>query len=121
MNYQILYKNDEKVFTDYKHTYEVSLRKTSEGKYPIYFNKGNLAGKKGFISVFKNRLSGYETLTYDTIKYRYMKFTMYDDNRRSFSSCFTSTNKNDSSFYSDNVFYEYLYDFIDHFLCVFRN
>lgn len=26
--YQILYKNGEKVFTDYKHTYEVYLKKT---------------------------------------------------------------------------------------------
>ena len=43
--YQILYKNGEKIFTDYKHTYEVYLRKNSKGRYPIYFNKGNLAGK----------------------------------------------------------------------------
>ena len=36
--YQILYKNGEKVFTDYNHAYEVYLRKNSEGKFPIYFN-----------------------------------------------------------------------------------
>ena len=56
--YQILYKNGEKVFTDYNHTYEVYLRKNSEGKFSINFNKGNLAGKKYFIGVFRGSLSG---------------------------------------------------------------
>lgn len=117
MNYQILYKNDEKVFTDYKHTYEVYLRKTSEGKYPIYFNKGDLAGKKYFINVFKNLPSEYEILTHDSSKVHYIEFTMYDDNGKSFSSsCYAKTNNNDPSFYSDSTFYEWLYDFIDLYL-----
>lgn len=114
--YQILYKNGEKVFTDYKHTYEVYLRKNSEGKYTIYFNKGNLAGKKGFISVFKKPLSGFNMPAYDSYEYQYMKFTFYDDNNKSFSRYFANTNTIDPSFNSDSLFYDWLYNFIEQVL-----
>ena len=117
--YQILYKNGEKVFTDYNHTYEVYLRKNSEGRFPIYFNKGCLAGKKYFISVFKDPLSDFERLTYntyDTSSYQYMKITIYNDNNKSYSMCFMKTNVIDPSFNGNSVFYEWLYEFIDLYL-----
>lgn len=113
--YQILYKNGEKVFTDYKHTYEVYLRKNSEGKFPIYFNKGNLAGKKGFVDVIKRPLSGFNMPAYDPYEYQYMKFTFYDNNK-SFSRYFANTNGIDPSFNSDSLFYEWLYNFIERVL-----
>ena len=114
--YQILYKNGEKVFTDYNHTYEVYLRKNSEGGYPIYFNKGNLANKKGFISIIKKPLSGFNMPAYDPYEYQYMKFTFYDDNSKSFSRYFANTNGIDPSFNSDSRFYDWLYEFIDEVL-----
>ena len=104
--YQILYKNGEKVFTDYNHTYEVYLRKNSEGKFPINFNKGNLANKKGFISIIKRPLSGFNMPAYDPYEYQYMKFTFYDNNNKSFSRYFNS----------DSLFYEWLYNFIERVL-----
>ena len=120
--YQILYKDGEKVFTDYNHTYEVYLRKNSEGKFPIYFNKGNLTGKKYFIGVFRGSLSGYETLNYDTNKFRYIKFTIDDGNKQLLPSrCVSLTNYNDTTFYSDSLFYELLYEFIDKVLYKLRN
>lgn len=121
-SYQILYKNGKKVFTDYKHTYEVYLCKTSEGKFPINFNKGNLAGKKYFIGVFRGSLSGYEVLNYDTNKFRYIKFTIDDGNKELLPSrCVSLTNYNDTMFYSDSLFYELLYEFIDKVLYKLRN
>lgn len=119
--YQILYKNGEKIFTNSNYTYEVYLRKTSEGKYPIYFNKGCLAGKKYFIGVFRGPLSGFETPNYDTNKFRYIKFTIDDGKNQLLSSCFSLTNYNDTSFYSDSLFYEFLYEFINEVLYKFRN
>lgn len=114
--YQILYKNGEKVFTDYNHTYEVYLRKNSEGRYTIYFKKGDLADKKGFISVFKKPLSGFNMPAYDSYEYQYMKFTFYDDNNKSFSRYFANTNTIDPSFNSDSLFYDWLYNFIEQVL-----
>ena len=114
--YQILYKNGEKVFTDYNHTYEVYLRKNSEDRYTIYFKKGDLAGKKGFINVFKKPLSGFNMPAYDSYEYQYMKFTFYDDNNKSFSRYFANTNTIDPSFNSDSLFYDWLYNFIEQVL-----
>lgn len=114
--YQILYKNGEKVFTDYNHTYEVYLRKNSEDRYTIYFKKGDLAGKKGFINVFKKTLSGFNMPAYDSYEYQYMKFTFYDDNNKSFSRYFANTNTIDPSFNSDSLFYDWLYNFIEQVL-----
>ena len=119
--YQIFYKNSEKVFTDRNYTYEVYLSKNFEGKFPIIFNKGCLAGKKYFIGVFRGSLSGFETPNYDTNKFRYIKFTIDDGKNQLLSSCFSLTNYNDTLFYSDSLFYEFLYEFINEVLYKFRN
>ena len=119
--YQILYKNGEKIFTNNNYNYEVCLSKNFEDKFPIIFNKGRLVGKKYFIGVFRGSLSGFETPNYDTNKFRYIKFTIDDGKNQLLSSCFSLTNYNDTLFYSDSLFYEFLYEFINEVLYKFRN
>ena len=76
---------------------------------------------KYFIGVFRGSLSGFETPNYDTNKFRYIKFTIDDGKNQLLSSCFSLTNYSDTLFYSDSLFYEFLYEFINEVLHKFRN